>query len=457
MHQLAACLKGKDVECDIFIEELEKDFYSHIKAYRPDFILYSLYIGEEDFMLKSFSKLKNIMPDIKTVVGGPFTLVFQEIVKNKQIDFLIRGDGEQSLPLFLELYQDGGCFKDVPGICFIDENSALFMNEDVQLTQDLTTLPRPDRDLYYKYESLRRKETKMFIASRGCPYRCTYCYNAELAKAFPTPYWRLRNVHNVIEEIRYVKDRYPLKWVHFQDGTFNSNKKWLKNFLKEYSKYDLPGFMCNARVENIDEDIVRLLKKAGCNRITFGIQSGNPKIRQEIAGRAMSNKQIIEACELCKKYAIRVSIDIIFAWPGETLKEAMDTIRLCRTINVETYSSNVLIFYPGLRITHYASENGYIKANPTLKDIAHTNPNKSLLIDKKKKLLINMDKYFYYLIRFPILEKAILLLLKLPPNRLFYLLKNVHFLWRSFKYDHSTSKFRIVRNYITNGWKAVSS
>lgn len=93
------------------------------------------------------------------------------------------------------------------------------------------------------------------------------------------------------------------------------------------------------------------MKESGCDRITFGIQSGNPSIRKNIAGRQMSNEQIEAAFQLCHKYKIRVGADIIFGWPGETIDQAMDTIRLCRKLKASTYHSNVLIPYPGLSLT----------------------------------------------------------------------------------------------------------
>jgi len=452
IHYLAGALRDANIEYQLFIEDLEEDFYGELVKYNPSFVAYSMFIGEESFVFESCRKVKELIPHVKTLVGGVFVLLFPEICGKEEIDFVFRGDGEFSLPQFIRLIEAKKSVKEIDGICFVDENGQEYRNDNLKLVE-INSLPKPDRDLYYKYDALRNKSTKIFIAARGCPYQCTFCYNAGFSVFFEARYWRQRDIQDVIAEIRYVKEKYGLKWVHFQDGTFNANKKWLKSFLEAYNGADLPQFLCNARVEAIDEEIACLLKKAGCNRITFGIQSGNPRIRREVAGRMSTNEQIIEACRLCKKYGIRVGVDIIFGWPDETLEEALDTIRLCRVVDVETYSSNVLIFYPGLRVTRYAYENNYIEKIPTLAEIHLLGPNSSLLADKKKNLLINMDKLFYYIIKFPRFEKAFLYLLKLPPNKLFLLLKNMHLLARSLKYDNETSKSRIILNYITNSWK----
>lgn len=452
VHQLSGCLKNSDsnFEIDIFIKSLEPNFYDKIVEFKPDFVLYSLFIGEESFMLETFSKIKELLPKTKTMVGGPFTLVFPEVVQKKQVDFIIRGDGEYSLPLFFELYKTQKTLTDVPGICFTQKNGILFKNENIRLTSDLKNIPNPDRDLYYKYEYLKNQETKSFIASRGCPYNCTYCYNAELKKFYAESYWRLRDPEAVFQEIEYVKNKYGIKWIHFEDGTFNSNIEWLKSFLQEYKKRNLPPFLCNCRVENITEELISLMKNAGCDRITFGIQSGNSHIRENISGRHMSTEQIKKAFALCKKYNIRVGADIIFGWPGETMEQAMDTINLCREIKPDTCHSNVLIPYPGLWITKRAVQEGYLDHEPTLEEISKLNSNTSLIQQNNIKLLINTDKLFNYLIQFPLGEKFFKLLLHLPPNKFFKFLKNLHLLRRSLKYDSHNflSSLKIIKNYM---------
>lgn len=452
VHQLSGCLKNadKNLIIDIFIQELEPNFYDKIVEFKPDFVLYSLFIGEESFMLEAFSKIKELLPETKAIVGGPFTLVFPEVVQKKQVDFIIRGDGEYSLPLFFKLYEAKKSLKEVPGICFTQKDGILFKNDNIRLTSDLKNIPDPDRDLYYKYEYLKNKETKSFIASRGCPYNCTYCYNAELKKFYTESYWRLREPEAVFREIEYVKNKYGLKWVHFEDGTFNSNVEWLKSFLAEYKKRSLPPFLCNCRVENINEESVSLMKNAGCERITFGIQSGNQYIREDISGRHMSDKQIEDAFKLCKKHNIRVGADIIFGWPGETMQQAMDTINMCRKIKPDTCHSNVLIPYPGLWITKRAIKEGFLEHEPTFKEIRNLDSNKSLIKQNNIKLLINMDKLFNYFIQFPFMEKFLKLLLHLPPNKFLKFLKNLHLLKRSLKYDAKgiLSSIGIIKDYI---------
>lgn len=446
-HYLAGALREQGYEYDLFIEDLEPNFYSVICKYDPDYILYSLFIGEEHHARKSLHQLRQKIPHVKTLVGGPFTVIFPEIVKSKEVDYVFRGDGEIVLPQFLDQMASGSDLSDIPGILYKDDSGAIQGNDNLRLV-DLNKIPAPDRNIYYKYDFLRNKSTKVFIAARGCPYKCSYCYNSELSSFFPTRYWRTRSVEDVLSEITYVKNKYGLSWVHFQDGTFNADLKWLERFLEAYKLSGLPPFLCNCRAERLNEDIIIKMKSAGCNRVTLGLQSGNKRVRQELAGRNMSDNHIIQASRLCKKHGIRVGVDIIFGWPGETFEEAMDTIRLCREIDADSYSSNVLIFFPGLRITKYAVENNFISQEPSLEETDCHHSNSSLLVTQHKNLLINLDKWFNWLIRYPKMEPLILKFLSISPNKFFSLIKNIHLLQRTIKYEIEQPKIKIIRSYL---------
>lgn len=455
VHQLSACLKKAGHTVDLFIERLETDFYKSIQDYNPDFVLYSLYITEEGYMVSAFKKIKELLPSVKTLVGGPFTLIFNEIIKSDAVDYAIRGDGEYSIIDFFETYGKKGGLSKVAGILYLDSDGSIVSNDKFDAIHDLDSLPASDRDIYLKYDYFVNQDTADFIASRGCPYSCTYCYNTEMKNFYDSPFWRTRDPKRVIDEIKELQKKAKFKWIHFQDGTFTANKKWLRAFLELYKNSGLPPFLCNARPENIDAETAKLLKEANCDRITFGIQTGNPDFRASVTGRKMTNEQIINACNLVRSKGIRVCVDIIFGWPGETMDLAMETIRLCSLVKADIVSSNVLVFYPGLRITEKAIAEGFIARTPTLKEISLAHPNTSFLLSSNKRLFINLDKFFYILVKYPRLYPLIRPLLYFPPNFIFYLLKNLHIMRRSFIYDTRYSKLQLIMRYIISAWKNI--
>ncbi|HDY87175.1 MAG TPA: radical SAM protein, partial [bacterium] len=178
------------------------------------------------------------------------------------------------------------------------------------------------------------------------PYNCSYCSNHALAKTYGkssnTP--RYRSVEKSILEIQEVINKVPVRRIAIGDDIFGLNKSWRKEFCEEYSKKIKIPFFCLLRVNVIDEEFLSMLKAAGCYRISFGVESGNEYIRNEVMNRNISTDQIIYAFELAKKHGLETNAINIIGTPGETEEMIWDTINLNRKI--KPTSSGVNIFYP---------------------------------------------------------------------------------------------------------------
>ena len=177
------------------------------------------------------------------------------------------------------------------------------------LERDIDKLPFPDRELLQDYPEINNAKVRNFITSRGCPYNCTYCFNQGMKALYKNHnFIRRRSVGNVIKEIVETKNKFNFELVHFEDDTFNLDKKWLREFAEKYPKFP---FKCNVRANLMDEETAMLLKKANCISATFGIESGNDRIRNNIFKRNMSREHIVKCAKLLKKYHIRVKTENI--------------------------------------------------------------------------------------------------------------------------------------------------
>lgn len=451
---ISAVLKQHGHLVDIFCLVEEADFYGSVINFHPDVVACSLCIGEQENVLKILRTIKKINKDIITLIGGAFTLVFPEVINEECIDAMCVGDGELACLEILNRVDRKENFSNIPGIWFKD-NGQVQKNSAIAYVNNIEQLPSFDRDIYYqKYPKLRKLETKMFILSRGCPFKCSYCYTNWINQFYRDgggTHFRLYSPQKLIAEILYVKEKYGLKWLRFQDATFNVRLKQTKEFLKMYIEKKLPGFIIYARVEDIDEESIILLKKAGCDKVVIGIQIGNETLRKELLNRSMSNKQIIEACRLLKKYKIRIGADIIFGWPGETIDNAYETIDLCSQLDLDDINSNVLAPYPKTQIGNYCLDNHYFKEVITYQNVCSTaNSNSSLIKQDNINQLINLDKLGYLLIRCPNLKWLVSLLIKLPPNRLFLIIKDIPSIRRHIKYEikSTTDGFVYIINYL---------
>ena len=153
---------------------------------------------------------------------------------------------------------------------------------EIRRVREPDSLPFPDRDIYYdKYPALKNAGTKPVWVVRGCPYECSYCFNHRLKEMTvgKGKYLRYGSVERTIEEIKFVKEKYGMKWASLMGDTVNADKKWFLRLLESYKKeIDVP-FLVNVRVENLDEESVRKMSEAGCDRVVFAIESGDEKLR----------------------------------------------------------------------------------------------------------------------------------------------------------------------------------
>jgi len=280
--------------------------------------------------------------------------------------------------------------------------------------------------------------------SRGCPYGCTYCGRAYVNKWFRKAkigqQYRFDVSEQAIQEIKYVKERYGVKWVRFFDGSFNANASKMAEFLELYKQHQLPPFMCYIRTEHLKEEMVEQLKSAGCERVSLGIQSGSQRIRRELSGRrTQTDENIRESIRLFNKHNIRVNVDMILGWPEETIEESLMCVDLLKDLKVSFVSTNVLYFYPGTDITQYAADNGFIDTLPNVFDLATlTYPNQSQVQKTPDiKKILNVNGLLHYMIKYNILSSKFLRdkVLSVKPNRFYLFIKDFSYLSRSIRYD----------------------
>ena len=331
-----------------------------LKSFEPDLILtYTCSLQVE--LLKEISLIiKNFNKNILLIAGGPHATVAPEnTIAIQGVDAICIGEGELALENILDYMAKK---KELSGIksLWIKKDNFIEKNPLNPLIENLDTVPFPERDIM-NFEEI--KNTPWFsimgmevLTSRGCPFQCTYCINASLQKIYPknAPYYRRRSVQNVIEELEFLKKHFSfVSLFGFHDDTFILQKSWLKKFLDIYkSKINLP-FWCNARVDEIDSQTIKNLKKAGCIRIHMGVESGNYLIRKNILNRNITDEQIIQAFKLAKDHGIKTVAFNMLGVPEDTEETVLETISLNKKIKPTWSITSCFMPLPG---TKYFSE-----------------------------------------------------------------------------------------------------
>ena len=428
---LSAYVKSKGHECDILIESEEgKDFYPKIREYKPDVVAFSAMTGFHTHYLKMAERVKDIL-GVPVIFGGPHATFFPEMIEHPAVDAVCQGEGEEAIVDFLQAVKKGDDFFPISNL-WVMNNGAVVRNEVRCGVNDLGQYPPADRSLYYKYKYLREYPTKPFITGRGCPYLCSFCFNRDFNRMYRGKMKVLRRIppEKVIEEVLDCREKFPLKRVFFNDDIFIMQKDWLEEFAPLYrDKVGLP-YACNIRANAVTEEKVRLLKESNCYLVMWGIESGNERRRNEILHKNITDEQIRRAADLFRKYKIRMKSFNIMGSPGETLDEAVETIKLNAEVKIDYPWCSILQPYPRTEITRIAQEKGVLKKDYSLDDMEKSFFSRSILIQPDMKRIERLQKLFYLGVKFPALIPLFKWLTRYPLGLLFQGLFGVSFLYR---------------------------
>lgn len=441
---LSALLKKNGHDVDVFITDAEKeDLLEYLKREKPDVIAFSISSTDYSWAEKIAGRIKKQMKAL-IVFGGPHPTYFPEFIKRPFADIICIGEGEYATLELMNAIERGEDYSRIRNL-WVKKGRRVIKNPLRNLIEDLDELPIPDRKIYFKYKFLRETPVKRFAPSRGCPYNCTYCYNQcykQLYRGKGT-YTRYRSPAHVIEEMKMVRDCATMEAVSIVSDTFTTYKKWMADFLELYKKEIGLPFYCQARYNEIDEDTVRKLREAGCNYVALGVESGNPRVRNLILKKNITNEQIIEGSRLIKKYGLKLLTFNMFCLPTETLEEALDTVRINAKIRADVMSSTILQPTPGTQIFDFIFDNGLFEHDVEPYRIAGHYED-SPIRNPEKRDIMNLHKLAYLGVRFPASIPLLKMAIKLPPNPIFNLIFKLTLLIR-YKESRSYSWIEMVR------------
>ncbi|VVB78609.1 Radical SAM superfamily protein [uncultured archaeon] len=405
---LSSSIKQRGHEVDLVTTS--EDYEKKVNEFSPEVIGYSIMTGDQDFYESINRKLKQ-KHNFFSIAGGPHPTFFPEMLKKSSLDAICIGEGEKSLQDFLENPES----HEIPNFHFKNGNG-IITNPVYPLIGNLNEVPFPDRELVFKYPEVKNGSIKHFIASRGCPYNCSYCFNESYSEIYNKKGKRVRfrSVDNLLGEVKEVLDTSPTKFVYFQDDTFILDSKWVKEFSEKYPKITSLPFHCHIRANLAKEEIIKDLKSAGCYSVHIAAESGNAKIRKEVLNRNMSDEQIISSVELLKKYDIKVMLQNILGLPFTTLKNDFETLELNIKCQPDYSWASIFQPYPKTRLGKKSVESGAYKGD--FSDIGNNFFDSSVLDIENKNEIANLQKLFAIAVSNPELYYSGLLqkLIELP-------------------------------------------
>jgi len=421
-------LKHRDIDCDVVVWSLEKDPVNTICEIEPNVLGISVMSTEHYWLANAVKLIKEKIPQTIIVVGGIHCVLYpEEVLSVPGVDLVCNSDGEQvMLEICQKLSEHKRDWLSINGLTYKDETATIRSNGRADFF-DYSLEIIEDRTPYFSRYPIMSKDTvPRFIASRGCPYKCSFCYNGQIKDIFKDnsgQYLRYKVPENLICEISNVCKRYYVESIFFVDDLFCANKKWLSHFLNMYKREIGYPFMCTTRANLMDEELARMLSNAGCQTVSFGIETGNELIREKVLNKKISDEQMIECGRIVRKYWIQVQTANMFCLPDETLADAFKTIELNHKVGTDLAFTSLFMPFPNTELANYCIERRYLKSDFSFRDLPKSFLSKSMLSIDNKEAIINVQKLSYYFVRYPWFYKKLRWIVRINILRpIFYLL-----------------------------------
>lgn len=402
------------------------DFLTKVDQLKPDIIAYSTNIMGFEQVVKSHRKAR-AKHRFVSILGGPQATFSPETFEESGMDAYCVGEGEYAFGDFLERVEDGKSFDDVANLITKRKRNAVR-----SLIRNLDELPIADRDLVISNSFLKDVPKKTFYATRGCPYSCAYCCNNYYHNLYKGkgPIVRRFSVERLIREIEYVQGRYRMDFVKFGDDLFAMKADaWLGEFVEKYSKRVGIPFNCYLRFDLVDEDLLKMLKRAGCFSVHLSVDSISEHVREKILKRQMRKVDLVKKLKMIKDYGLNTWVNFMLAAPESSLKDDLDTIELCRKAKVTYPSYSTTVPMKGTQLYEYCVERRLIDPSWHQGDMSGCSLKSSLpcFSEKEKNTRYNIYLLGAFIVKipYPFHKLAMWLIKIIPPNRFFKIIRSL--------------------------------
>jgi len=334
------------------------DYYiNELVGMEPDMVAFSCVTDWFQWNIKFAKKIKEKLTDIPIIFGGIHATSSPDfLLEYDEIDYVCIGEGEYAICDLADALEYRNDVSKISNIC-----GKGFKNKPRPLINDLDALPFPDKALFYdKVPYFSSVYTIM--ASRGCPFSCSYCINNSLRKIYDgtDKYWRKRSIENIIKELKTALEKWDFKEVMIEDDIFMGDIERTEKFCRLYKKYINKPFVCVTHPKMVDEKELALLKDAGCIQIEIGIQTLNEKVRRESLNRYETNEEIINALKLLHRLKIPFNIDHIVGLPGDSFEYQLKALSLYNEVRPNRLLFFFITFYPDTEIAEMAEKEGIL-------------------------------------------------------------------------------------------------
>ena len=310
-----------------------------------------------EYIASLSAAIRERFPDLVQIIGGVHcTMVPTEVHEGKLFDYVCVGEGEYSLLQLMDALENGKPTEEIPNMRMWRDDQPIV--NKVAPFPDLDTMPPLDYNIFDMDAIMDETHGWMgILTSRGCPYKCTYCFNMEIVDQYIADgaakkvkdFLRHFPIEVVMEDLKRLKrDNPKINTFIFDDDLFTLNKQYVQDFTRAYIEHEInTPFVVNGHVNCFDEKSSRALSEAGCIIVKFGLESGSDRIRRKVLHRYMTNKQIVDSFEAAHKHNLHSSAFIMLGLPHEGRAEIQETLELCAKVKMGRFRWALFFPFPG--------------------------------------------------------------------------------------------------------------
>lgn len=326
-----------------------------LENYDPDVIGISILNAQYQNAVNVIRRLRQLTKAFIVVGGAEITAVGEKIFHDTDFctDISVLGEGEQTFVDILACLQkdDYDSIKEVPGL-ILNDDGRLIRTSPAQILKDLNAYPPPNLDIF----GIRRIKLYKVLASRGCPYNCSFCFNY-LGRT-----WRCRSPYLVVNELKAAQKRYGFERFRFLDSTFNLRPDWVIELCAEIMKSDIFGLQWEAlgvRADRMNKELAYRMAEAGCKRVAIGVETLADDVFKLI-NKGEKIDQIKAGVRIAAEYFDNVSVFVIIGLPNDTREKSLFTYKELKKLGPSQISFAIAVPYSGTSLKNWVEKNAIV-------------------------------------------------------------------------------------------------
>jgi anaerobic magnesium-protoporphyrin IX monomethyl ester cyclase len=375
---------GDIIEVGMPYERIKEE----IQRRKPDIVgIANPFTSQVEHAVRVADIVKEVDPTILTVVGGPHVTVVptEFLEETKNVDIVAIGEGEYTMLDIVRFYEGNKKIDDIQGIAH-RRNGKVVLNSPRPFIEDLDELPYPayhlvDMEQYLspktiEYRSFQKRALSM-VTSRGCPFNCSFCsVHLHMGKTF-----RAHSVDYVVDHIEHLVNEYHVKTIYFEDDNLTFDIKRFEAICDKIIErnikfqWETPN---GVRADYLTLELLKKMKKTGCQSVFVGIESGDQYVLDSIIGKSLKLENVIEFAKMCKKIGLKTGAFYIIGFPGETKETMRNTLKFALMLKRKYDVGMHLLFATpsyGTRLYEECKKKGYIRGSLTPRAFAEVRQN----------------------------------------------------------------------------------